>query len=41
MNITIDFMFQLPGAIKNLFSDYSIRFYEDMSATLSRIRILS
>ncbi len=39
MNITIDFMLQMPEAQKHLLLDYNIRFYEDLSAYKSRIRI--
>lgn len=41
MNITIDFMLQMPDNLKHLFQDYNIRMYEDLSAYKSNIRIFS
>jgi hypothetical protein len=38
MNITIDFMLQMPEEHKSLLNDYNLRFYEDLSASMSRIR---
>jgi hypothetical protein len=40
MNITIDFMLQLPAEHKSLFENYDLTFYEDLSASMSKIRIV-
>ena len=40
MNITIDFMLQMPEEHKSLLQDFNLRFYEDLSASMSRIRFV-
>jgi len=39
MNVTIDFMLQLPVSEKSMFQNYRLKIYEDLSAYKSRLRI--
>lgn len=40
MNITIDFMLQLPQSEKAMLENYELRIYEDLCAFKSRVKII-
>lgn len=40
VNITIDFMVQLPLSEKDMFQNFNLRMYEDLSAYKARIKIV-
>ena len=40
VNITIDYMLQLPVSEKDMYANYNLRMYEDLTAYKSRIKIV-